>query len=104
MAYFDLRFALGWLFLIVGGLLISAGFVVQPLRPRSRDRHEYQYRVGSTFCCFSSQFVDAAWNRPANSRRRRKIEVSANYLRREQLERDPQLRPPSRARINVLVS
>jgi hypothetical protein len=31
MAYFDLRLPLGWLFLIVGGLLLVAGFVVPPV-------------------------------------------------------------------------
>jgi len=28
MAYFDLRLPLGWLFLIVGGLLLVAGFAM----------------------------------------------------------------------------
>jgi uncharacterized membrane protein HdeD (DUF308 family) len=31
MAYFDLRLPLGWLFLIIGGLLTAAGFFVSPV-------------------------------------------------------------------------
>jgi hypothetical protein len=31
MAFFDLRLPLGWLFLIIGGLLIFAGFYVPPV-------------------------------------------------------------------------
>jgi hypothetical protein len=31
MAYFDLRLPLGWLFLIIGGLLTASGFFVSPV-------------------------------------------------------------------------
>jgi hypothetical protein len=36
MAFFDLRLPLGWLFVIIGGLVTAAGFYVSPV---SSDGH-----------------------------------------------------------------
>ena len=63
MAYFDLRLPLGWLFLIVGSLLIIAGFVVQPV---SSDGHPIGMNVnigwGVVLLFFGAICLFAAWN------------------------------------------
>ena len=63
MAYFDLRLPLGWLFLIVGSLLIIAGFVVQPV---ASDGHPVTMNInigwGVVLLFFGAICLIAAWN------------------------------------------
>jgi hypothetical protein len=63
MAYFDLRLPLGWLFMIVGGLLIIAGFVVQPV---ASDGHPISMNInigwGVVQLFFGAICLLAAWN------------------------------------------
>jgi len=63
MAYFDLRIPLGWLFLIVGCLLIIAGFVVPPV---ASDGHPINMNInigwGVVLLFFGAICLMAAWN------------------------------------------
>jgi hypothetical protein len=63
MAYFDLRLPLGWLFLIIGGLLLVAGFVVPPI---SSDGHPTGINInvgwGVVLLFFGAICLFAAWN------------------------------------------
>ena len=63
MAYFDLRLPLGWLFLIVGSLLIISGFVAQPV---SSDGHPVDVNInmgwGVVLLFFGAVCLFAVWN------------------------------------------
>jgi len=71
MAYFDLRLPLGWLFLIVGGLLIIAGFLVQPV---ASDGHVINMNVnigwGVVLLFFGAICLLAAWSHAREIARR----------------------------------
>ena len=63
MAYFDLRLPLGWLFLIIGALLLTAGFIVPPI---SSDGHPVTMNInvgwGVVLVFFGAICLFAAWN------------------------------------------
>lgn len=63
MAYFDLRLPLGLLFLIIGVLLIIAGFVAQPV---ASDGHPVTVNInigwGVVLLFFGAICFFAAWN------------------------------------------
>ena len=62
MAFFDLRLPLGWLFVIIGGLLLASGFSVSPI---SSDGHSLDLNInliwGIVLLIFGFVCLATAW-------------------------------------------
>jgi UDP-N-acetylmuramyl pentapeptide phosphotransferase/UDP-N-acetylglucosamine-1-phosphate transferase len=75
MAYFDLRVPLGWLFVIIGGLLLFAGFTVSTI---SSDGHpiDLNVNVGWGMVClvFGVVCLLGAWDQARKKQDRRRTE------------------------------
>jgi hypothetical protein len=63
MAFFDLRLPLGWLFVIIGSLLLVAGFVVTPV---CSDGNSLGLNINLTWgvvlLLFGATCLGLAWN------------------------------------------